>query len=501
MNSMKRYVTAAALVTTMAITGSLAGLSLGSAQAADISIAIGSEPSTLDPQLRDDGGERAINDNIYETLMARTADGTLVPGLAAEAPTQVDAVTWQFKLRPNVKFTNGEPFNADSVIHSVQRILDPAFKSEQMSYFGTIVSASKIDDLTVHVVTSGPDPILPSRMYWMKMVPLTHSADADFATTPVGTGPYMLAAWEHGQSIVLKRNPDYWGDAPAVDQVTYKFIGEPGTRLSSLVAGEVDLITNLLPEFVSSVPNSAAVPGLETSVIVLSTENDATKDARVRTAMNLAIDRTALAQDLFGGYAQPAMGQLVNPRAFGFNAALQAYPYDPDKAAALITEAGAEGTKVTIVGEAGRWLKDRETIEAVGAYWSAAGLTVDYQIYEFGEYLNQLFDKDHRPDAIFVQNSDELLDADRPMTSAYESGASYASNNDQEMAEQVRAARVETDPVKRAAIYAGITQKAYDESYLVPLLNLKDIYGFSKRLVWQPRVDAKLLVKEMKVSD
>ncbi|RYE88696.1 MAG: ABC transporter substrate-binding protein [Hyphomicrobiales bacterium] len=500
MNSMKHCLTAAALFVVGAV-GTLAWPTAGGAFAAEISIAIGSEPSTLDPQLRDDGGERAINDNIYETLMARTADGALVPGLAAAAPTQVDASTWEFKLRPNVKFSNGEPFDADAVVHSVTRIIDPAFKSEQASYFGTIKSAAKVDDLTVRIVTKGPDPILPSRMYWMKMTPPQHSATADFATNPIGTGPYVLARWDRGQNIVLERNPDYWGDAPAIDRVTYRFIGEPGTRLSSLVAGEVDLITNLLPEFVSSVPSSAAVPGLETSVIVLSTENPSTKDARVRTAMNLAIDRTALADNLFGGFAQPARGQLVNPTAFGFNVALDAYPYDPAKAAALVKEAGAEGATVTIVGESGRWLKDRETIEAVGAYWTAVGLNVDFQIHEFGEYLNQLFDKNHRPDAIFVQNSDELLDADRPMTSAYESGASYASNNDQEMAAKVQAARIETDTTKRAAMYADITAKAYEESYLVPLLNLKDIYGFTKRLEWAPRVDAKLLVKEMQVVD
>lgn len=501
MNAMKNYLTAAALMAVTAVAVPLSGLSVGAAQAADITIAIGSEPSTLDPQLRDDGGERAINDNIYETLMARTADGTLVPGLAAAVPTQVDSSTWEFKLRPNVKFTDGEPLDADAIVHSVERIIDPAFKSEQAAYFGTVKSAKKVDDLTVDIVTDGPDPILPARMYWMKVVPTKYSTDPNFAMKPVGTGPYELVSWDHGQDIILKKNPSYWGDAPSIDQVTYRFIGEPGTRLSSLMAGEVDLITNLLPEFVPNVPKSSAVQGLETSVIVLSTENPATKDVRVRTALNLAIDRTALAKDLFGGYAIPAKGQLVNPKAFGFNTALDAYPYDPEKAKALIKEAGAEGTTITIVGEAGRWLKDRETIEAVGAYWTAIGLKVDIKISEFGEYLNQLFDKAHRPDAVFVQNSDELLDADRPMTSAYEAGASYASNNDQDMAKQAQAARTETDPVKRAAMYAEITKKAYDQSYLVPLLNLEDIYGFSKRLDWQPRVDSKLLVKEMKAAD
>lgn len=495
MTSIRKLLGAAAAIAVLAVTAPVV------ADASEITIAIGSEPTTLDPQLREDGGERAINDNIYETLMARTPDGALVPGLAAGAPTQVDSLVWEFKLRPGVTFTDGEPFNADSVVHSIERIINPDFASEQASYFGSIASAAKVDDLTVRVTTKGPDPILPARMYWMKMVPLNHSDDPDFASKPIGTGPYELVSWDRGQEIVLKKNDAYWGDAPSIDEVHYRFIGEPGTRLSGLMAGEVDLITNLLPEFVQSVPKYAATQGLETSVIVLSTENGAMKDPRVRMAMNLAVDRQALAESLFGGFAKPARGQLVNPKAFGFNDSLQPYPYDPEKAKALIAEAGAQGATITLVGEAGRWLKDREVIEAVGAYWGEVGLKVDTKIYEFGEYLNQLFDKKHRPDAIFVQNSDEMLDADRPMTSAYESGASYASNNDMDMAKLVQQARVETDVAKRAAIYAEVTKKAYDDAYLLPLLNLEDIYGFSSRLDWKPRIDAKLLVKEMKVSE
>lgn len=489
------------LLSRVALVAIMAWPAVGVVHASEITVAVGSEASTLDPQKRDDGGERAINDNIYETLMARSASGELVPGLAAAAPTQVDATTWEFKLRPDIKFTNGEPFNADAVVVSVTRIIDPAFASEQMSYFGTITGAEKVDDLTVRIKTSGPDPILPSRMYWMKMVPAKYSSDPKFISEPAGTGPYKLASWTRGQEVVLEKNPDYWGDAPSIDTVHFRFIGESGTRMAGLMAGELDVITNLLPEFVAGVPKSAAVQGVETSVIILSTENDVTKDERVRKAMNIAIDRKALADSLFGGYAIPTKGQLVNPRAFGFNETLEAYPYDPEQAKALIKEAGAEGKTVVLVGEAGRWLKDRELIEAVGSYWETAGLKVDYRIEEFGEYLNQLFDKNHRPDAVFVVNSNELLDADRETSFAYQAGGTATSNKDEEMAEWVKQARVETDVAKRKALYAQVTKKANEHYYLVPLLNMQDIYGFSQRLEWAPRVDAKLLVKEMKVTE
>jgi peptide/nickel transport system substrate-binding protein len=105
----------------------------------EITIALGSEPTTLDPQVRQDGGERAVNDNVYETLIARTVKGELVPGLAASMPTQVNETTWRFRLRPNVKFHDGEPLTADAVVTSVKRMLDPAIKSENLSYFNTIV--------------------------------------------------------------------------------------------------------------------------------------------------------------------------------------------------------------------------------------------------------------------------------------------------------------------------------------------------------------------------
>ena len=494
MNLLTRLASSAALAAIMA-------LSPLAAEAADITIAIGSEPSTLDPQVRDDGGERAINDNVYETLMARTPEGELVAGLAAAAPTQVDAKTWEFKLRPDVKFHNGEAFNADAVVNSVKRVIDPALKSEQMAYFGTITGAEKVDDLTVRILTSGPDPILPSRMYWMKMIPAAYSGDAKFAEAPSGTGPYKFTSWNRGQDIVLEKNADYWGGAPAIDKVTYRFVGESGTRLSGLMAGELDVITNLLPEFAEQAPKFAAVSGLETTLMIVSTDNEVTKDPRVREAMNISVDRKALAESLFGGYATPAKGQVVNPKAFGYNKALPDYVFDVDKAKALIKEAGAEGKTIKLIGEAGRWLKDRELIEAVGAYWKDAGLNVDIKIEDFGEYLNQLFDKNKRPDAVFLSNSNELLDVDREMTSVLQSKASSASNSDQEMSDQISAARIETDVEKRQAMYDAITKKSYDLSYLVPLLNQQDIYGFSKRLEWQPRVDSKLLVKEMKVTE
>lgn len=466
----------------------------------EITIALGSEPTTLDPQLREDGGERAVNDNIYETLMSRTPKGDLAPSLADGEPKLIDPETWEVKLRPGIKFHNGEPLNAEAVVYSVARVIDPKFNSEQVSFFSTITGAEKVDDLTLRIKTKGPDPILPSRLYWLKVVPPVHSQDPKFAEKPVGTGPYQLVSWKRGQSIELKRNDNYWGKKPEIVKVNYRFIEEPGTRLAGLMAGELDLITNLLPEFTKQVPQSIHILGLEHPIIILNADKGVTKDVRVRQALNYAVDKEALAKGLFEGFAQVAQGQLLSPSFFGFNKEVAAYPYDPAKAKKLLKEAGAEGAVVELIGTSGRWLKDRELVEAVAAYWKKVGIKAKVRIFEFNEYLNRLFDRKTRANGIFVVSSNELLDADKSFSAYYKAGGIGSSNTDQKLAGLIEKARTETDLKKRAALYHQAVKLAHDQAYFVWLLNIEDVYGLSARLVWPGRVDAQLRVQEMKLK-
>jgi peptide/nickel transport system substrate-binding protein len=472
----------------------------GGGEESSITIALGSEPTTLDPQIREDGGERAVNDNVYETLLARNAEGELEPKLAAEMPTQVDDTTWEVKLREGVEFHNGDPLDAETVAASFQRIIDPEFASEQASFFEGITAIEAVDETTVRFTTEGPDPVFASKLYWIKVVPTEHSQAEDFAENPIGTGPYRFVEWNRGQDLVIEANPDYWGDAPEIERVTYRFVSEPGTRLSGLLSGEFDLITNLLPEDVDRAPKHASVLGLEHPVMILNAMDGVTSDVRVRQAMNYAVDKETLAESLYGGFAQIDECQILSPSYTGFNEDLEAYPYDPDRAKELIQEAGAEGQSIEVVSTAGRWLKDREITEAVAGYWTEAGLTVDVKIYEFDEYLDRLFDRETRAPAIFVTSSNELLDAARVTASYYNLEGVGASNDDQELASLLQEAAVETDEDAREELYAQATERACDEAYFAFLLNIEDIYGMSERLEWEPRVDAKLIVSEMSVG-
>jgi peptide/nickel transport system substrate-binding protein len=333
----------------------------------------------------------------------------------------------------------------------------------------------------------------------MKMVPPGYADAPEFAEAPIGTGPYKFIRWNRGQDIVLEVNTDYWGKAPQIQKVTYRFVEEPGTRLAGLKAGEFDLITNLLPEFTQEVPKAAHVLGLEHPIIILNADEGPTKDVRVRQALNHAVDKEALAEGLYEGFAQVAQGQLLSPSFFGFNKNVGPYPYDPQKARSLLKEAGATGITVEIIGTSGRWLKDREVVEAVAAFWDQVGIKSKVRIFEFNEYLNRLFDRKTRADAIFVVSSNELLDADKSFSAYYKAGGIGSSNTDAALARSIDEARTETDVQKRASLYHQAVQRAFDRAYFVWLLNIEDIYGMSKRLDWAARVDAKRLVKEMRV--
>jgi peptide/nickel transport system substrate-binding protein len=461
-----------------------------------ITIALGSEPTTLDPQIREDGGERAVNDNVYETLLRRTPEGELEPGLAAEMPTQVDDTTWEVKVREGIEFHNGEPVAA-----SYERIIDPELASEQSSFFEGITAVEAVDDTTVRFTTEGPDPVFPSRLYWIKIVPPEHATSAEFAETPIGTGPYMFVEWNRGEDVVLEANPDYWGEPkPTIERVTYKFVEESGTRLSGLLAGEFDLMTNLLPEDAERAPKSASVEGLEHPVMILNAMEGPTASVEVRQAMNYAVDKEALAEQLYGGYAKVDQCQVLSDTYVGFNPDLEAYPYDPELARQMIEDAGASGETVTVTSTSGRWLKDREVTEAVVNYWTEAGLDVEVQFYEFDEYLDRLFDRETRAPAIFVTTSNELLDAARVTGAYYAIDGVGSSNDDQELTGLLEQAAVETDDAARDELYAQATEHACDQAYFAFLLNIHDIYGMSERLEWEPRADAKLIVNEMALA-
>ena len=478
----------------------------GDAKPADkpskVTIAIPSEPSTLDVQKEDDGNMRAVTENVFEGLLAMNGQ-TLKPEPALASDfKRLDEKTWRFTLRDGVKFHNGDPFTADDAVFSVKRQIDPTLKSNIYGFFASIQDAKKVDDKTIDIITKGPDPVMPTRMTLLKMMSAKAvQANPDkVSTVAVGTGPFKVKEWKRGVSITLEANDAYWGPKPPIKTAVYRFIQEDSTRLSALKAGEIDLATQMLPEYVSQMPSYKAVEGMEFTLVRMNAFKGVLKDKRLRLAMEYAIDREALAKNLYQGYAAVAPGQVFKPGYFGFNSNLKAYPYDPEKAKALLKEAGYKGEKIQFIGERGRWLKDGEQEEAVADMLRAVGFNIELKMLSFQEWLKVLFDRNKAPDLIFTSHSNDIYDADRTFTTYIHSKGPASSYNSPELDQMIDKARFELDLKKREQMYVDIGQKIYDDPALIALVNMKDIYGLSKNLQWQPRQDARIMVSEMKLA-
>ncbi len=210
----------------------------------------------------------------------------------------------------------------------------------------------------------------------MKIVAPGTEASDDLSDAPNGTGPYTFKGRETGVSIDLAANPDYWGGVPSITAVRYEFVTEAGTRLAGLKSGKYDLITNLAPNNTGEAPKFEAKQGQEHPVLILDADEGITSDPNVRKALEPGHRQGRPRRRHLRRVARcPMPGSCSSPSILGFNGDLSAYPYDPDQAKQLIKDAGVAGQTITLVGESsGRWLNDKDLLEAVASFWTDAGL-------------------------------------------------------------------------------------------------------------------------------
>jgi peptide/nickel transport system substrate-binding protein len=478
-----------------------AGGALQAARAASqITVALPSEVPPFDPQKYDRIYLRAVTDSIYEPLLGRSSSGRLIPLLARALPKQLNSTTWQFKIRKGIKFTNGEPLDARAAGYSIGRIADPRFNSELLSLVDTIASVRAVDRYTLNVTTTKPDVLLPARMPVIKILPPKYSQTAAFLKRPMGTGPYLYVSGAGTGPIVLKRNPKYWGGKGATIQtIRIRAIPDVSTRISALRAGEVNLVTVLPPDAAKNVPKVATAVGFENPTVILNSQFGLTKDVRIRKALNLAVDKNAIAKALFAGYAAVAKCQPLSPSSFGYNAALKPYAYNPTQARALLRAAGADGKTVTLVGS-DVFTNGTQLAQVIASYWTAIGLKVNMQIPPFQDYLKALFAKgESHPDAVYVSTSSDLLDASSAARQLASDGVQSAYSN-ASVDKGFQTAASTGNPAKREAIYHTLLKTACDDAALVNLITPKDLYGTSKNLRWTPRFDGSLLYATMKLG-
>jgi peptide/nickel transport system substrate-binding protein len=482
-----------------------------------LTIALGSEPTTLDPQLRDEGPLRYTINQVYESLVERdpkTMD--IVPELAEKWELR-DKTTWRFHLRKGVKFHDGEPFNAEVAAFAFNRAVDPKYASQYASYWVGFKEARVVGEHTIDIITSEPVPNLLGGLYFLKMVPKKWlAANPDRILREAnGTGPYKLAGFTKGDRMTLTINPAWWGDRTALpaSNAVFLFRSEDGVRLSALKAGEADLAHNIGADVAKLAPKVVHKAALEVFLIRLNYKTKGCAwltDVEVRQALNYAIDREGIVRSLFLGLATPAFGQPFMDAIPGFNKDLRDYPYDAAKAKAIIKRKGLEGRAVELLGLEGRWVKDRELTEVLAAQLSLTGLQVKPRIIEYRTWLDNLFALSSKEEAVrerapclqLTNHSNEAMDANRTL-SFYVGSDGRASGRPYQAAidDVIVANRSELDAKRRAATYAKLMKMLYDSAHAyVALFAVDAVHGLSERLLWEPRLDDLVYVKEMRLK-
>jgi len=470
------------------------------------------EPDTLENWKAYSTDGHPILRNVQEALLNRDPVTNELVGELATAWEQTDDRTWRFTLRQGVTFHNGDPFNAEVAAYGINYTWSEENGFEIYQFIGPNINATAVDEYTVDVATVEPDPILPARLYFSpipNMIQIRDRPDT-LVTEPIGTGPYSFVEWNRGQYIRITANPNWWGlsatDAGGtvtIKDAEFVFRAESAVRASQVVAGEAQIGRFLAPEDCQTTPNCTSVPSVETIFLRLDTNHVAMKDIRVRQAIAAAVDKQAIADQLFGG--GEAASQLVGPSATGYNADLKPYPYDMDLAKQLVQEAGAAGVpidaEITVVTREGIYLRNDELAEYVATQLREAGLNAKSEVIEPAlynpEYSKNIKDVPETRGWITTNpHGNEIMDVSATASSYYRCDGGASLYCDPALDEALNAA-IPLTGEERGPALAAVTKMYYDAYASVPVIYMPLNYGLSENLQWQPRLDAFMLLKEM----
>jgi peptide/nickel transport system substrate-binding protein len=486
------------------------------AQVADDTLVVGlsADITTFEPAAISSRDNANIAEHIFRSLQTIDGDGNVQPDLATDLQISEDGLAYVYTLEEGQTCEDGEPLTAEDVAYSFNRAKDPAsaFTGNTPGFVYTSIgfdSAEAIDDTHVQINLAAPNPIafgLLTEVY-------VHCKDSyeamsldQAATTPVASGSYRLASWSPGSEVVLEKIQD----PGTFQRIVWRIIPEASTRSAELIAGNVDIITNVAPDQVDAINGSGsatveAVQGTRRMYVGfnLSPEfaampgGDAIQDPAVRRALQYAIDVPAICQQLLNFECTRATG-LVNPP--NDNQSLEPYPYDPAMAEKLLDEAGwprgEDGTRFAIRFQAGRgrYLNDENVVLAIAQYLSDVGLAVETDIMEWGSVYVPLIRERNVGPLFFLGSGGAKWSAIYDMTdlATVDSGTNYTHWSDPAWFDRWTELNAAKTPEEQRPIIDEMLQVFYDEGPWLHLYFQPDFYGVSNRISWTPRADEKL---------
>jgi peptide/nickel transport system substrate-binding protein len=489
----------------------LCAITLASAQTGELTIAVATDPLTLDPRGASNVISWSLAYHIADPLVGKDKDLKIVP-LLAESWDRPDPVTWRFKLRRGVKFQNGEDVTAAAVKATLDVMIDPELaktKKIQVSAFirgnfRTVERVEAPDPYTVIIKTKAPYRPMLLGLSQLGIAPASALDGGEaYVAHPVGAGPYKFVEYVPGSRLVLEANSTYWGAKPAFKRVTVRIIPENATRVAALQTGEVLAIYNVPPDTIDRLKGNKDLVVQDTlttryNYLYLQNDRPPFNDKRVRLAINYALDKDQITRVIFKGLAKPASAPMGPATAF-FDKALRPYPFDVAKAKALLAEAGyPNGLKFVMGTPFGRFINDRQVAEAVVGQLAKAGFTVDLRVEEWGTSLANLMARKY--DAMFGAYGGSP-DPDYMLSWLFTAKSSVVGFSKPEVETLLLEGLQAPDDAAARKIYERIQKIVWEDVPLGFLYFQPDIVAFSKRLKgFGPRVDEYVDVRDARLE-
>jgi len=430
--------------------------------AGSVTIGMQLEPPILDPTASPAAAiSEALYGNLFEGLVQFAVDGSVLPQLAGSWDVSADGLTYLFHLRPGVRFHDGRPFDAAAAKFSLARAVAADSVNPQKSRLGAVRDVESVDERTLKISLRRRSGGLLQSLAFGSFVMVSPDSAANNAGHPVGTGPFRFSEWRRGDSLTLVRNPDYWGRPAALDQVTFKFIADPGAAYAALMAGDVEVFHGYpAPESFAQFtadPRFAVFVGTTEGETILSLNNrrPALNNLLVRRAIAHALDRRAIIDGAMFGYGTP-IGSHFPPRNPAYVDLTQQYPHDVAAAKRLLAQAGyPQGFAVSLKLPPPSYA--RRSGEIIAAQLAAVGIHAAIENLEWAQWLDQVFAR-HDFDMSIVMHA-EPLDYDIYARDEYYFGYSNADFK------ALMAALEDTvDPVQRSGLLQRIQRKIADDA-------------------------------------
>jgi peptide/nickel transport system substrate-binding protein len=457
--------------------------------AGEVIIGIGVDPTTFDSRRMQVTEGDVIAHSVTSETLFRDDNGKTIPQLA-ESWAYTDPTTLTIKLKPGIKFTNGEPMDSAAVkftLDSLRDTANPTIAPERRGWFKALTAIETPDPLTVVLKMPEPSHAVLSYLTLQGVVPPKAAAamGADFGFKPIGTGPFMIDSYTPGKEVVLVPNKDFRDSPPLPTKVTIRFIPEPATRVAALEAGEVHAISNVDPTVVARLKASPkfdvlSVPSVRTVFMAFMTDRAPFNNLKLRQAVMHAMDRKAIVDQLLGGNGE--VSQSVYAPGVGYFKPQAPYAYDPAMAKKLIAESGFNTAQtLKFAYPTGRTVNDRAVGEAVGAMLQNVGLKVEMDAPEWGTYLNN-YQVRRIYDLVIASMGPANLNPDYALSPWFRTESSFIKYSNPKADEVLTAAAKAVDPAAADKLYADAQTLLWNDLGYAPMYVVPQLWVKSKRL-------------------